>query len=142
MPALENLEFVSGVPVVGTSGGLSPLESARKKLLKEIDFQIALAKDPNFKIVKTVNKRDGSPHTLERKPRSWVTFGEDFAYVTVRISDKPVSIGGNRGAVVRCSHDEVVETLEAIRSWADSSEADELILDTASKSKRGKRTNN
>ena len=60
MGFLDNLSFVRSVPAaqIGRKG-LSPLEKARRKLIDDIDQQIELAKNPDYKERKTVRKRSG-----------------------------------------------------------------------------------
>ena len=136
MLGFKDLEFVNAIPNNVLVGGKRPLERAREKLLSEIDIQIQLVENPDLLIVKEVKKRDGSIQSVERRPRSWVTYTDDLAYVIVRILNKPAKIGGKKGAVIRCASDQVLGTLRQIREWAQSEDANELIEDAIRKSKR------
>jgi hypothetical protein len=137
MSTLAKLEFVENIPSDTKKGrGFSPLEKAKSKLVKEIDLQMKLVKDPKFSVRKTVNKRDGSTQTAERKPRSWVAYSEDSAYITVRISNKPVKIGGSKGSVIRCPANSVLNAFAVLKDWATSEESDDLIRQSILKSKR------
>ncbi len=136
MAGLENLEFVKVVPKTVAQGGITPLERAREKFLGRIDTQITLAGNTELTVVKNINRRDGSFHTIERKPRSWVSYANDYAYIVVRISNKPINIGGSRGSVIRCNPNQVIETLQQIRKWAESDSANSVIEEAVKKSRR------
>jgi hypothetical protein len=137
MSTLANLEFVEKIPS-GTAKkrDLSPLDRAKTKLVKEIDLQMKLVKDPKYSVRKVVNKRDGSTETAERRPRSWVAYSDDNAYITVRISNKPVNIGGQKGSVIRCPSNSVLKTFAILKEWVASNESDELIKRSIQNSKR------
>ena len=138
MSILDKLKIVDHVPTATAVGAVSPVDRGRFKLIDEISIQIELAKNPEYKVVKGINKRDGTTETSERKPRSWVTVDDEYAYIGVRISNKLVPVGGANGSFVRCRRDEVINTLEVLRQWAESGEADDLIQETMLKSKRKK----
>ena len=137
---LERLDFVDSVPNEVLAMSQSPVEKARAKLRDDIDLQIKLVEDPDYRVVKTVRKRGGATEKIERKPRSWVSYNDGLAYITVRIANRVVSIGGSRGAVIRCHAEQVVETLHIIREWADTEEAEAVIAEAKEKSKRGPRS--
>lgn len=139
MSSLTSLEFVATIPRDLAFPAHSPLERARAKFIHEIDIQIKLAKNPELILTRTVKRRDGQDSELVRKPRSWVTRADGFSYITVRISNKPVDIGGGRGGVIKCPEAKTVSTLQTIKDWASSSDADGLIGEMVEKSKRGKR---
>ena len=128
MSILDKLDFVKKAPVT-TSGRarVSPIERARKKLLAEIDHQIGLAADPNYEIVKQTRKRSGEVATSQRKPKSWAVVQGGDAFITLRLSNKPMAIGGKRGGVIKCAAREVGSTMQTVREWAASHEADDAI---------------
>ena len=100
MSFLKNLEFSKKLPETAKPGRpkKSPLELAKIRLTNEIDVQIALAKDPKFKVYTTRKQRKtGKTIRNERKPRSWVTSEGDTAYVTPRFANKVLNVGGKRG---------------------------------------------
>ena len=138
MSILDKLKIVDHVPTAAAVGAVSPVDRGRFKLIDELSIQIELAKNPEYKVVKGINKRDGTTEKSERKPRSWVTVDDEYAYIGVRISNKLVPVGGANGSFVRCKRDEVINTLEVLRQWAESGEADDLIQETMLKSKRKK----
>lgn len=137
--ALRNLEFVSEVPASAIHKGSSPLQRAKTKLIEDIDLQIRLIENPDHMVTKTVKKRDGTTHSQKRKPRSWVSYSDSMAYITVRVSNRVINLGGDRGSVIRCESDKVVETLGILREWAKSPESDLIVDDARQKSKRGPR---
>ena len=139
MSILEGLVFVKKPPKVASLSGQSPVERGRKKFVGDIDTQIALAGNPEFEIVKPVNKRDGTTGETRRKPRSWVHVSNGEAYITVRFSNKPIPLGGKRGGIIRCSPSDVEETLATVRRWALSEEATGIIEKMLLSAKRGKR---
>ena len=138
---LDNLTFVRSAPAKQRGrGALSPLEKARKKLMADIDLQIRVAHDPAFVQRKTVNKRDGTTSEKTRIPRSWVVTADDgMSYITPRFSNKTLSVGGKRGSVIRCASNEVVSTLQTVRSWVLSSDADSVLEKALKGAKRRKR---
>ncbi len=136
MSVLDEIEFVKRVPAGAARADATPLEMARQNLLGEIDIQVQLLQEPDFVLRKTVNKRDGTTATKERRPRSWVKYVGDFAYITFRIANKPSEIRVGSGAVVKCRPEDVQATLDVLRRWAESEEADAVILEVIEKSRR------
>lgn len=143
MPLLKNLEFtkkIPGPPKLDRPGS-SPLELAKIRLTKEIDVQIALVKNPKFKVV-TIRKRQKTGKTIknERKPRSWVTIEGGSAYVTPRFSNKVLNLGGKRGATIKTTPKKVVKTLNVLKKWVASSESDGMLTKALEKARRGARS--
>lgn len=143
MGALDNLQFVKKAPKpASTRTGKSPIEKGRDKLLAEIDMQIALARDPSYVVRKERTKRDGTTAVIERKPKSWVTPGDDgFDYLGIRYSNKLMPVGGKRGSFIKCAKGDVVEALNQVRTWVSAGEADELIEKMIADAKRKPRSN-
>lgn len=128
MTILDGLTFVKKAPTPMKSGGsVSPLDRAKRKLLAEVDAQIALANDPNFTIRKETKKRDGTTAISERKPKSWIVKDGEDAYITIRYSNKPMPLGGKRGSVIKCATTEIAKTLSAVREAIHGGHVDELI---------------
>jgi hypothetical protein len=140
MSALVNLDFVERVPPNVVKRGSTPLQKAKAKLIDDISCQKNLVRDPGYSVSKIIKKRDGTQETIRRQPRSWITYSDGYGYIIVRISNKPVQIGGEKGGVIRCAADQVIPTLETIQAWVESGEADNLISEIIADSKRGKRT--
>jgi len=138
---LDNLTFVRSAPVKQRgSTALSPLEKARKRLMTDIDLQIAVARNPEFVQTKTVKKRDGTVEEKIRKPRSWVVADDDGnSYITPRFSNNVLSVGGKRGSVIRCASNEVVSTLETVKAWVGTHDADDVLEKALKGAKRRKR---
>ena len=137
MSVLDGLNFVKKVPVaVGTRSGLSPVERGRRRLLADLGIQIALADDPSFEVVKQTKKRSGGVVETKRKPRSWANVQGDEAFIIIRFSNKPMSLGGKRGSIVKCDANAVADTLHIVREWAQSPEADEAIMKMVISAKR------
>ena len=142
MSLLANLEFTKKVPNSPKPGRpkSSPLELAKIRLTKEIDVQIALVKNPKFKVVTTRKRRKtGKTIKNERKPRSWVTIEGGSAYVTPRFSNKVLNVGGKRGATIKTTPKKVVKTLNVLKKWVASSESDELLTKALEKARRGRK---
>lgn len=142
MSALNKLEFVKRVPRVVVASGLSPVDRARDKLVKDINTQIELANNPNYEIVKETKKRDGTVSQTKRKPKSWIAIHDGVAYITVRYSNKPVPLGGKRGSVIKSDPASVVSVLETVKQWAQSDEATDAIEKLMKQSRRKKKSNN
>ena len=75
----------------------------------------------------------------QRKPRSWVAAEGDSAYVTPRFANKVLNVGGKRGANIKTTPKKVVETLNVLKKWVDSSESDAVLTKAMEKAKRGRR---
>ena len=142
MTLLKNLEFSKKLPETPKSGRpkKSPLELAKIRLTNEIDVQIALAKDPKFKVYTTRKQRKtGKTIRNERKPRSWVTSEGDTAYVTPRFANKVLNVGGKRGANIKTAPKKVVETLNILKKWVESSESNAVLTNALEKARRGRK---
>jgi|TARA_B100000315_G_C14496217_1_gene550104 hypothetical protein len=142
MSLLKNLEFAKNLPKVANPGKpkKSPLELAKIRLAKEIDVQIALAKNPKFKVVTSRKQRKtGKIIKSQRKPRSWVTSEDDSAYVTPRFANKVLNVGGKRGANIKTTPKKIVETLNVLNKWVASSESDAVLMKALEKARRGRR---
>ncbi|MBW3097942.1 hypothetical protein [Pseudohoeflea coraliihabitans] len=136
MSLLDSMEFVKTIPARDQRATSSCLSAARSNLLREIDLQIKLLADHRLELRKSVHKRDGTVETKIRRPRSWVKYVDDTAYITVRIANKPVSPLGKGGCIIRCDRADVRRTFEQLRRWAASSEADPLLLEVVRKNRR------
>ena len=142
MSHLKNLQFTKKLPEAPKPGrpNKSPLELAKIRLTKEIDVQIALAKDPKFKVFTTRKQRKtGKTIKNERKPRSWVTIEGDCAYVTPRFVNKVLNVGGKRGANIKTAPKKVEETLNVLKKWVASLESDAVLTKALEKARRGRR---
>ncbi len=141
MSALEKLQFVRSAPVAQSGRKkISLLDIARKRLVNDLDVQIALGKNPDFEIKKTVKKRNGTIEETVHKPKSWVVLDESgTAYITIRFSNKVLPVGGKRGSIIQCNQESVVPTLETVRVWALSDEADKVLDKALRGAKRRKR---
>ena len=141
MGTLDNLSFVRSAPVAQDGRErISPLEKARKKLIADIDQQINLAKNPNYKEQKTVRRRSGETVEKIHKPRSWVVSTRNGkSYINIRYSNKVLSIGGKRGSIIECSTDDVVSTFETVKAWVQSNEADRVLEKALRGAKRKRR---
>ncbi len=137
MGALDSLSFAKKAPTPVKAGGTSPLDRAKKKLIAEIDHQIALARDPNYEIV--TPRRDGTEK--RRKPKSWVHgFDQDNAYLTIRYSNKMMPIGGKSGSFIKVPVGEVPSALEKVREAVTAGELDGMIETMIAKAKRKPRS--
>ena len=138
MSILDKLDFVRRVPPALSTAGKLPLENARTRLLAEIDAQIALLADSSYVIRTQVKKRSGSMEEQVRKPRSWVVTSGDAAYISVRVSNKVINIGGSKGQFIKCDPFATARTLETIKKWAKSNEADATLARAMKSAARGK----
>jgi len=134
MSILDALTFSKRAPAgTRTSTGTSPLEKARTKLLRDLDAQARLARDPDYEIVTT--NRAGQEK--RRKPKSWVQgIDGDVAYLTIRYSNKTMPIGGKRGNFVRCNSAEIAATFETVARAVEAGELDEMIETMIVKARR------
>ncbi len=142
MSILTKLDFAKKLPDVQRAGRArkSPLDSAKERLSAEIDVQIALAKNPKFKLVTSRKQRkSGKVVKTERKPRSWVTIEGDVAFVSPRYANKVLNIGGRKGAFVKTTPAKVAATLALLKEWVESSESDAVLSKAIARAKRGPR---
>lgn len=141
MGTLDHLSFVRSAPVAQDGRKRSsPLEKARQKLIADIDQQIKLTRNPNYEERKTVRKRSGETVEKVHKPRSWIVAKKnDKSYINIRFSNKVLSIGGKRGSIIECPTDDVVAAFEAVKSWAQSHEADRVLEKALRGAKRKRR---
>lgn len=136
MSVLDGLKFVKKPPAK-VPAGHDPMERARKKLLSDLDTQIALARDANFVIRRERKKQDGTTEVIERKPKSWVVaFTRDYAYLGIRFSNKLMPIGGKRGSYIELPIGEVPATLERVRESVQHGELDQQIEKIMKEAKR------
>ena len=142
MSNLDKLTFVKKLPAVEKVGRSSktPLERAKEKFVHEIDLQIALAKDPNYteEILGKRGKHEGKV-IKSRKPRSWVQMDGDTAYINPRFSNRPINLGGRKGAYIKVPAKDVVETFNIVKAAVESGELDDVIQKAMDAAKRGKR---
>ena len=142
MALLKNLEFAKKLPKIVKPGKPKKplLELAKLRLTKEIDVQIALAKNPKFKVVTSrKQQKTGKIIKTQRKPRSWVTSEDEYAYVTPRFANKVLNVGGKRGANIKTTPKKVVETLNVLNKWVASAESDAVLTKTMEKARRGQK---
>ena len=142
MSNLRKLTFVKKLPVVekASRSSKTPLERAKEKFVNEIDLQIALAKDPNF-TEETLGKRGKQAGKVikSRKPRSWVQMDGDTAYINPRFSNKPINLGGRKGAYIKVPAKDVAETFNIVKAAVEGGELDDVIQKAMDAAKRGKR---
>ncbi len=136
MSLLDELDFVHKIPRT-TASGKSPLERAREKFVNDVDDQIEMQRGTTA--ADQTNPTTETSETKKRKPRSWVKIIDDDAYITPRVSNKPLPIGGKKGSVIRVACDQIIRTLETLQSWAQTPDAEAVILKAVTDAKRRKK---
>ena len=142
MSVLEKLEFAKKLPEVSKPGRAkkTPLQSAKERLAAEIDVQVALAKNPKYKVVTSRKERKtGKVVKTERTPRSWIAIDGDDAFVAVRYANRVLNVGGRKGAYIKTTPKKVVQALNTLKQWVESPESDATLERAMAKAKRGPR---
>jgi len=139
MSILSNLNFAKALPAKAKTAraGKSPLQKAKEKLANDINIQISLHDNPKYLIIKETKKRGGGQIVKsKRAPKSWVVMDGNTAFISPRFSNKPLNVGGKRGAYLTCPKTDVVKVLQALNKWALSDESHDVLEKAMKASKR------
>jgi hypothetical protein len=126
---------------------LSPVQSRRNKLVGRIEEQIALATalsegriyaPSKTKVV--VDEASGEKHSVEvtkRMKQWWFTTDNGKLALTVRYGAKVLELVKGKNAIEVASVDELVKTLELVKTAAGAGELDDAIAAASAKLRSG-----
>ena len=128
MSVLKTLKFVKYAPATKTT-----TEAVRRrKLVEQIDEQLALAANADYQPtkIKRVKDADGNVEKVEvakRVKRWWSATADGKVNLTVRYGSKPIEFAKGKNAIELDSEEQVAATLLKVKEAVIGGEFDELI---------------